>query len=230
MVMTDYSDHVGFYLGRGPVLSGWGRWPTSVAHSRSPPNPAPLNREQRPPPPAASWTPPTTTGPVPCPGGGPAERTRTTHQRRGCGCRYRAELDPSARTPSVLRDLQLTDLRDGHLHLADRVIPLADAVRQRLAQWLDHRGTRWPTTHNPHLFINRTTALRLDKVSHGHISRTIGITPRKIREDRILHEALASHGDPRRLCDLFGLSTKAAQRYTAILEHPDLTEPPDQRQ
>jgi hypothetical protein len=43
-----------------------------------------------------------------------------------------------------------------------------------------------------------------------------------IREDRILHEAHASGGDIRRICDLFGLSVTAAERYTATLDHPDL--------
>jgi hypothetical protein len=43
-----------------------------------------------------------------------------------------------------------------------------------------------------------------------------------IREDRILHEAHASGGDIRRICDLFGLSVSAAERHAATLEHPDL--------
>jgi hypothetical protein len=41
-----------------------------------------------------------------------------------------------------------------------------------------------------------------------------------IREDRILHEAHASGGDIRCLCDLFGLSVSAAGRYTATSGHP----------
>jgi hypothetical protein len=47
---------------------------------------------------------------------------------------------------------------------------------------------------------------------------------RAIREDRILDEVLATGGDLRRLCDLFGLSVKAAHRYTALLDHPDLVD------
>jgi hypothetical protein len=41
-------------------------------------------------------------------------------------------------------------------------------------------------------------------------------------DHRILDEAIATGGDTRRLYDLFGLSVKGAQRYTAVLDHPDL--------
>jgi hypothetical protein len=44
---------------------------------------------------------------------------------------------------------------------------------------------------------------------------TVGMPVRRIREDRILHEANATRGDVRRLCDLFGLSIKGAERYTS---------------
>jgi hypothetical protein len=57
-----------------------------------------------------------------------------------------------------LAGLELTDVRDGRLHLDGRVIPLAGPVRERLAAWLDERARRWPATVNPHLFINWYTA------------------------------------------------------------------------
>jgi hypothetical protein len=44
-----------------------------------------------------------------------------------------------------------------------------------------------------------------------------------IREDRVLDEAHATSGDVRRLADLLGLSIRAGTRYTATLNHPDLT-------
>jgi hypothetical protein len=121
-----------------------------------------------------------------------------------------------------LRDLRLTDVRDGRLHLGDRTILLATPVRQRLAAYLDYRTTRWPNTTNPHLFINLRTAVRDGRVSHHWINQTIGIPVQAIREDRILHEAHATGGDIRHLCDLFGLSVPGAQRYTTTLDHPDL--------
>jgi hypothetical protein len=41
-----------------------------------------------------------------------------------------------------------------------------------------------------------------------------------LRSDRILHEAIATDGDPRRLCDLFGLSIQCAGRYTDAVSEP----------
>jgi hypothetical protein len=113
-----------------------------------------------------------------------------------------------------LASLELTDVRDGRLHLGGRVIPLAAPVRERLAAWLDERARGWPATVNPHLFINWYTAVRETPVSSLWISHTLGISPQAVREDRILDEALATGGDIRRLCDLFGLTVGGAVRYT----------------
>jgi hypothetical protein len=125
--------------------------------------------------------------------------------------------------------LRLTDLRDGRLHLGDRTILLASPVRQRLAAWLDYRNKRWPNTANPHLFIHYRTATQTRPVGVHWLHLKLGNPVRVIREDRILNEAHASAGDLRRLCDLFGLSVKAASRYTATLDHPSLGDL-DQRQ
>jgi hypothetical protein len=104
-------------------------------------------------------------------------------------------------------------VRDGRLHLDGRVIPLAGPVRERLAAWLDERACRWPATVNPHLFINWYTAVRETPVSSPWISHTLGTSPQAVREDRILDESLATGGDVRRLCDLFGLTVGGAERY-----------------
>jgi site-specific recombinase XerC len=117
-----------------------------------------------------------------------------------------------------LASLELTDIRDGRLHLDGRAIPLASPVRERLAAWLDERARRWPATVNPHLFINWYTAVRETPVSIPWISHTLGISPQAVREDRILDEALATGGDIRRLCDLFGLTVGGAERYTRPAE------------
>jgi integrase len=121
-----------------------------------------------------------------------------------------------------LRTLHLTDLRDGRLHLDDRTILLAAPVRHRLAAWLDDRNKRWPNTANPHLFIHYRTATQTRPVGVHWLHLKLGSSVRAIREDRILNEAHASAGDLRRLCDLFGLSVKAAERYTATRDHPSL--------
>ncbi|MFC9432477.1 hypothetical protein [Nocardia sp. NPDC057030] len=121
-----------------------------------------------------------------------------------------------------LRSLLLTDVRDGRLHLPDRTVLLAPPVRQRLAAWLDYRAQRWPDTVNPHLLINTKSGVRTGPVSSTWINTTLGMACQAIREDRILYEAIATGGDIRRLCDLFGLSVKGAERYTDTLHHRDL--------
>ncbi|HUY44559.1 MAG TPA: hypothetical protein VMV92_02350 [Streptosporangiaceae bacterium] len=121
-----------------------------------------------------------------------------------------------------LRALLLTDVRDGRLHLDDRTILLARPVRDRITAWLDYRAIRWPNTANPHLLVNTQTAVRTGPVSHWWINQTLGLAAQAVREDRILDEAIATGGDVRRLCDLFGLSVKGAWRYAAALGHPTL--------
>jgi hypothetical protein len=118
-----------------------------------------------------------------------------------------------------LRTLMLSDAHDGRLHLPDRTILLAPPARERLAAWLDHRAQRWPATANPHLLINAKTAVRTGQVSHLWINKTLGLPAQAVREDRILDEAIATGGDLRRLGDLFGLSVKAAERYTSAVKH-----------
>lgn len=119
-----------------------------------------------------------------------------------------------------LRELQLTDIHDGRLHLGQRTIPLAQPVQDRLSLWLAYRDQRWPSTKNPHVFINRRTALDGAPVGVQWITTSIGMIVQQAREDRILHELHASGGDLRRICDMFGLSITGASRYSAVLTHP----------
>lgn len=119
-----------------------------------------------------------------------------------------------------IRTLKLTEVRDGRIHLDRRTILLAAPVRETLANWLDERARRWPRTINPHLFVNQHTAVRLCRTSDYWITKTIGISAQAIRQDRILHEAVATGGDVRRLCDLFGLSIGGAERYAHTDDQP----------
>jgi hypothetical protein len=129
-----------------------------------------------------------------------------------------------------LRALQLTDIRDGRLYLPDHTIPLAAPVRTRLSAWLDYRAHHWPGTMNSHMFLTRYSAVRTTPVSNTWINDTLGMPSDAIRQDRILHEALASGGDVRRLCDMFGLSVHTVQRYTQIVTDPEILESPTPRQ
>jgi hypothetical protein len=121
-----------------------------------------------------------------------------------------------------LRHLRLTDLRDRHLHLDGRAIPLADAVRRRIAAWLDFRAQRWPNSTNPHLFVHFRSAGRAEPVGARWVFLTAGVPGgvQALRADRILDEAIASGGDSRRLCDLFGLSIGHASRYADAITEP----------
>lgn len=132
-----------------------------------------------------------------------------------------------ALTLAEIHRIQLTDLRDGHLHLGPRRIPLAAPVRVRLAAYLDHRARRWPDTLNPHLLINNKNAPRTRPVGPQYPWAGLPIQPQELREDRILHEIHATGGDVRRICDLFGMSVDGALRYTTALEHPELRQNPD---
>ena len=123
-----------------------------------------------------------------------------------------------------IRVLQLTDVHDGRRHLRDHKIVLAGPARVRLAAWLDYRTRHWPGTANPHLFITMRSALGLNPAGDRWLFLKTGVPGgvQAIREDRILHEAHASGGDIRRICDLFGLWVSAAERYAATIDHPDL--------
>jgi hypothetical protein len=60
--------------------------------------------------------------------------------------------------------------------------------------------------------------VRESPVSSPWITHALGISPQAVREDRILREALATGGDIRRLCDLFGLTAGGAERYARPAE------------
>ena len=125
--------------------------------------------------------------------------------------------------PGQLPRLLLTDIRDGHLHLTGRAVPLAGVVLDRITTWLNERQLRWPLTANPHLFINLQTATHTGMVQPDWVTIRLGISAQAIREDRILNEAHATGGDVRRLIDLFGLSVEGAQRYAATVDHPAIS-------
>ena len=119
-----------------------------------------------------------------------------------------------------LRELLLTDLHDGRLHIGDQVVPLAPPVRRRLAAYLDYRQRSWPTAINPHLFIHTRSWDTTRAVTPWWVRHQLGISGQQIRFDRILDEAHATGGDIRRLIDLFGLSFDTANRYAITVNRP----------
>lgn len=125
---------------------------------------------------------------------------------------------------SQLQRIKLTDIVDGRISVDGRTFPLAAPVLERLAAWLDHRTHRWPETTNAYLFVNKRSVYRGCTVGTRWFRLAIGtgLTPRQLREDRILSEAHANGGDVRAISDLFGLSISASSRYAYTLEEADL--------
>ncbi|MCY0924380.1 MULTISPECIES: hypothetical protein [unclassified Streptomyces] len=123
----------------------------------------------------------------------------------------------AARTGAIRR-LQLDDLDIGNRRLTvdGRVRPL-DALTLRLAlAWLEHRRRRWPDTANPHLLINKQTALETGPITGDSAAAALrgqAATLEKLRVDRQLEEALTHGPDPLHLAEVFGLDEKTAIRY-----------------
>ncbi|WP_076985307.1 hypothetical protein [Actinosynnema sp. ALI-1.44] len=119
---------------------------------------------------------------------------------------------------SAIRALRLTDLDlgDRRLTIAGRTRPLDELTYQTLVEWLNYRRVQWPATANPHVIINRKTALTTAPTSrpwiatafHGQIA-----TLERLRRDRQLEEALTHGPDPLHLAVVFGLAPKTAIRY-----------------
>lgn len=71
---------------------------------------------------------------------------------------------------------------------------------------------------NPRLLINNKSAPRTREVGVQCPWAELPVKPQALREDRILGEILATGGDVRRVCDLFGMTVSGALRYASGLE------------
>jgi hypothetical protein len=101
---------------------------------------------------------------------------------------------------------------------------LDDLTRALLAGWLRERHLRWPLAGNPHLLVTRETAASaagppialtvIDAIFSG-----LGLTPSKVRQDRILDEARQT-ADPVHLMHVFGLTAHPAMKYLQAA-HPE---------
>lgn len=122
-----------------------------------------------------------------------------------------------------LRALHLTDLDRSRWRLAvardqgTHYVILDDTCIRMLSDWLYERGTRWPATTNPHLFVTRMTATdpRDPPPSRYAIVRHFqptGLRPAQLRTDRILYEA-AQGVDPVLIMRLFGVCKTTAMKY-----------------
>ncbi|MEV4513809.1 hypothetical protein AB0K00_33230 [Dactylosporangium sp. NPDC049525] len=55
------------------------------------------------------------------------------------------------------------------------------------------------------------------------VNARLGVAAQLLREDRIVDEITATGGDLMRVCSLFGMTVDGAQRYAAVLNHPELS-------
>ncbi|MER6021857.1 hypothetical protein [Streptomyces anulatus] len=130
-----------------------------------------------------------------------------------------------------MRHLLLTDLdlsrerlivrRPGKRH----IIYLDELTYRCASAWLRGGHRRWPVTTNPHLLINRWTAVDTTHSPIGaaftNIFRPTGLTMPTLRQDRIRDEAFEVD-DPLHLMRLFGISSQTAMRYITAA-HPERT-------
>ncbi|WNV90219.1 hypothetical protein [Umezawaea sp. Da 62-37] len=125
-----------------------------------------------------------------------------------------------------LRTLRQTDLRDGRAYLGNRIVPLAEPVKAQLRRYLDYRHQRWPGSINTHFFVHYLNTGSDRPVTSNWINKRIGMSPRTLRQDRILDETIATGGDMRRVCDFFGVVMATAMHYATVLDHPSFTDEP----
>ncbi|MER8236923.1 hypothetical protein [Streptomyces sp. NPDC094049] len=127
----------------------------------------------------------------------------------------------------AIRRLQLDDLDIGNRRLVidGRVRPMDELTLHVAREWLDHRRRRWPDTANPHLLINKFTALGTGPVSAVSLTAPLrgqAATLEQLRVDRQLEEVLSHGPDALHLAEVFGLDEKTAIRYAnsarALLE------------
>ncbi|MGW1363066.1 hypothetical protein ACWCQP_37360 [Streptomyces chartreusis] len=133
-----------------------------------------------------------------------------------------------AARPAAMRRLQLDDLNIGNRRLSidGRTRPMDELTLQVAQKWLEFRHRRWPDTANPHLLINKHTALGTGPIGKSSVAGPAPhrqtATLERLRMDRQLEEALAHGPDLLHLAEVFGLSEKTAIRYAnsarALLE------------
>lgn len=122
-----------------------------------------------------------------------------------------ADLDLARGRLMVRRDLRHTVYLDELTHVL-------------AADWIRDRYGRWPLTANPYLLVSQQTVAddRLPPVSAmvmNDIFRPLGLSPSKLRQDRILDEARHT-ADPVHLMRVFGIAAETAMKYI-YAAHPE---------
>ncbi|MDX3534007.1 tyrosine-type recombinase/integrase [Streptomyces sp. MB09-01] len=138
--------------------------------------------------------------------------------------------------PGEITSLHLDDLdrAQGRLRVRrksrpDHLVYLDEMTLELARSWAAERFRRWPRTPNPHLFINRETAVNGEAPVSRMIIRTslkgTGLQAGKLRQDRILDEAHEG-ADPVRLMRVFGISAITAMKYVSTAHPADIRPDP----
>lgn len=109
-----------------------------------------------------------------------------------------------------------------------RILYLDELTRALIVRWLRHRHAMWPASPNPHLLFSSHGAHAADTpplavLTITNTFRRLGLQSRRVRSDRILHEATTTE-DPVLLVRLFGITVPTAMRYLHAA-HPHRTTP-----
>jgi hypothetical protein len=123
----------------------------------------------------------------------------------------------AARTKDIA-ELQLDDIDLGNrrLVLNGRTRPLDDLTCKALINWLEFRRTHWPDTANPHVLVNRLTAVKTTPVGRVWLTKAfcgLEATLERLHADRQLEESLTHGPDPLHLAAVFGIHENTAIRY-----------------
>jgi site-specific recombinase XerC len=125
----------------------------------------------------------------------------------------------------LLADLDLPGGRILVRRAAQRhTVYLGELTHTLAISWLRERHRRWPLTTNPHLLVSQVTAADATRPPIAHtvmdaIFQRLGLSPSKLRQDRILDEARHT-ADPVHLMRVFGLTAKPALHYVQAA-HPE---------
>jgi hypothetical protein len=109
---------------------------------------------------------------------------------------------------------------DGTRH----TVYLDELTHTLAARWTRERHRLWPRTANPYLLVSQVTAADGTRPPIAHtvmeaIFGRLGLTPGKLRRDRILDEAIHT-ADPVHLMRVFGISAKTSMTYIQAA-HPE---------
>ncbi|MFK0016268.1 hypothetical protein [Streptomyces sp. NPDC091027] len=132
--------------------------------------------------------------------------------------------------PGQLVQFQRTDFdrSKGRLRLRrpgrmDDVVYLDECTLRLATAWERHRHHRWPDSSNPHLFVNRNTAVDDSGQPSARLRPRCSSSGSACRPAACAWTgSLTKHhsADPLRLMELFGLSAYSTTRYV-LSAHPD---------